>query len=282
MLTLRQFFVIIANMNKSVLFTELYNRYGAVKRARGSFLYTSKGMRVTDLYLEAGRAILGWKGGSAFTIMKNIISRGQTGSFICEDKPSYRLQKAVSELFASDRTVFCFSSMQAAFDAGLSLFPDGTSVYRPWNLQNEKINIAETAALIFTPPLPWAETNFILALDTKRLQENPEKLLLIRGAVKLPFALETAYTRSIYNLIKALQERTEKDWFLYDPVLTKYWERRGPYLYPKVPQERYEDFILHCLDCGLLISPDYNNPSIVPFGADKGLFTKLKNSPFDF
>ena len=215
MLTLRQFFVIIANMNKSVLFTELYNRYGAVKRARGSFLYTSKGMRVTDLYLEAGRAILGWEGGSAFTMMKNIISRGQTGSFICEDKPSYRLQKAVSELFASDRTVFCFSSMQAAFDAGLSLFPDGTSVYRPWNLQNEKINIAETAALIFTPPLPWAETNFILALDTKRLQENPEKLLLIRGAVKLPFALETAYTRSIYNLIKALQERTEKDWTLY-------------------------------------------------------------------
>ena len=45
-------------MNKSELFIELHKRYGAVKRARGCFLYTSKGVRVTDLYQEAGRAIL--------------------------------------------------------------------------------------------------------------------------------------------------------------------------------------------------------------------------------
>ena len=87
------------------MFNELLNRYGAVKRARGCFLYTAKGIRITDLYQEGGRAILGWEGSSAFTIMKNIISRGQTGSFICETSPSYRLQKAVSDLFSSDRTI---------------------------------------------------------------------------------------------------------------------------------------------------------------------------------
>ena len=68
-------------MNKSELFNELFKRYGSVKRARGTFLYTKKGVRITDLYQEAGRAILGWEGGSAFTLMKNVISRGQTGSF---------------------------------------------------------------------------------------------------------------------------------------------------------------------------------------------------------
>ena len=269
-------------MNKSELFNELYNRYGAVTRARGCFLYTKKGVRVTDLYQEGGRAILGWEGGSAFTMMKNIISRGQTGSFICEDNPSYRLQKAVSELFASDRTIFCFNSQKEALEAGLILFPDSTSVFRPWNSQNEKIKLSEISGLILTPPLPWAQSIFILAADTKKLAENPDQLLLIRGALKLPFALETAYTRSIYNLIKALQERTEKDWFIYDPVITKYWERRGPYLYPKVPQDKYPQFALHCLDCGIVISPEYNTPSIVPFGADRGVFTKLKNSPFEY
>ena len=162
-------------MNKSELFTELYKRYGAVTRARGPFFYTKKGVRVTDLYQEAGRAILGWEGGSAFTMFKNVLSRGQTGSFICEDCPEPRLQKAVSELLASDRTIFCFSSHKDAFDAGLSLFPDETSVYRPWNSINEKINISKTAALIVTPPLPWAESIFILAVDTKRIQENPVK-----------------------------------------------------------------------------------------------------------
>ena len=145
-------------MNKSELFTELYKRYGAVTRARGCFLYTKKGVRVTDLYQEAGRAILGWEGGSAFTMFKNVLSRGQTGSFICEEAPVSRLQKAVSELLAGDRTIFCFSSHKDAFEAGLSLFPDETSFYRPWNAQNEKIKINKQAALILTPPLPWAES----------------------------------------------------------------------------------------------------------------------------
>ena len=269
-------------MNKSELFTELYNRYGAVTRARGCFLYTKKGVRITDLYQEGGRAILGWEGGSAFTMMKNVISRGQTGSFICEDKPSYKLQKAVSELLASDRTVLCFPTQKAALEAGLSVFPDGTSLYRPWNIQNEKINISDIPGLILTPPLPWAESLFLLAMDTNKIEANPDALLLIRGAVTLPYAMEVAYTRSIYNLIKALQERQEKDWFIYDTVLTKYWNREGPYLFPKVPQDNYKDFVLHCLDCGLVISPDYNQTSIVPFGADRGVFTKLKNSPFTF
>ena len=251
-------------MTRSEFFQEVFSRYGAVTRARGCFLYTKKGERLTDLYQEEGRAILGWEGGSAFTMMKNVISRGQNGSFICEDHPSLRLQKAVSELFASDRTVFCFYSQKAAFEAGLTLFPEETSVYRPWNAQNEKINISQIAGLILTPPLPWAEPVYIYAADTKRLQDNPDALLLVRGAVKLPFSLETAYTRAIYNLIKALQER------------------QGPYLYPKVSQEKYAEFALHCLNCGIVISPEYNKPSIVPFGADRGVFTKLKNSPFDF
>lgn len=269
-------------MNKSELFYELHERYGAVTRARGAFLYTKKGVRLTDLYQEAGRAILGWEGGNSFTIFKNILSRGQTGSFICEDSSFSRLQKAVSELFASDRTIFCFNSLKDAFNAGAILCPEGINVYRPWNIMNEKIKISETPGLILTPPLPWAESIFIYAADTALLQKNPEALLLVKGAVKLPFALEAAITRSIYNLIKALQERSEKDWFIYDTILTKYWERKGPYLYPKIPQSKYQDFILHCLECGLVISPDYNQPSIVPFGADLGVFTKLKNSPFEY
>ena len=161
-------------MNKSELFTELFNRYGAVTRARGCFLYTKKGVRVTDLYQEAGRAILGWEGGSAFTMFKNILSRGQTGSFICEEAAVPRLQKAVSELLASDRTVFCFSSLKDAFDAGLALFPNETSVYRPWNAQNEKININSVSGLIVTPPLPLAESIYLYAADTKKLAENLE------------------------------------------------------------------------------------------------------------
>lgn len=265
-------------MNKSLLFQELFNRYGTVTRARACFLYTKKGVRLTDLYQEEGRAILGWEGGSAFTMFKNVLSRGQCGSFLCEEKS--RLEKAVSELFASNRKVLSFYSKADALSAGFLLSPEKTNFFRPWNAVNAKINLPEIESLIFTPPLPWSEPVYLLAVSEKVFLENTEKVSQIKGYVKLPFALETAYTRSIYNLIKALQEREEKNWFIYDPVLTKYWRREGPYLFPKVPKDKYADFALHCLDCGLIISPEFENPSIIPFGADRGVFTKLKNSPF--
>ena len=100
-------------MNKSELFKELFNRYGAVTRARGPFIYTKKGVRVTDLYQEAGRAILGWEGGSAFTLFKNVLTRGQTGSFICEEAPVSRLEKAVSELESDSNLgiVYCHADL---------------------------------------------------------------------------------------------------------------------------------------------------------------------------
>ena len=78
-----------------------------------------------------------------------------------------------------------------------------------------------------------------------------------------------------------LSERKETDWFIYDSILTKYWTRKGPYLFPKIPQEDYDRFVLHCLSLGIIINPNYDSPSIVPFGADKGVFTKLKNTPFN-
>ncbi len=267
-------------MTKFELFAELYKLYGAVSRARGVFVYTKKGVRLTDLYQEEGRAILGWEGGSAFTMFKNVLSRGLTGSFICED--SSRLQKAVSKLLDSERAILCFENKTAAMEAGLFCSPNGTSVYRPWNPMYETVNISEIDCVILTPPLAWSEQNTILAIKSNLIAEKPELIKQIRGTINLPFALEVAYTRAIFNLIKALQERQEKHWFIYDTILTKYWERKGPYLYPKLPKEKYNDFIIHCLNCGIVISPDYNNPSIVPFGAERGVFTKLKNSPFEY
>ena len=92
----------------------------------------------------------------------------------------------------------------------------------------------------------------------------------------------TQYILEIYDVISEIPLRKETDWFKYDNVLSKYWTRKGPYLFPKMNEEMYKKFVAHCLDCSILINPEYNNPSIIPFGADIGVFTKLKNNPFDF
>lgn len=290
---MRAFFLfdIIFLMNEvNFLAEKIYSSYGAVKRARGCFLYTAKGVRLTDLYQEGGRSILGWGSeySSAFRIFKNILSRGITGSFdtfyspLTTDKigKKSQLSKAVSSLLNSERSVFFCSSKQKALKAAVSVDSSSTFVYRPWN--PEFINWAEVSCVIIEPPLSWATSLCILAIKS----DSPElesKLLAIKDDCdleKVPAPLCSAITRSIYDLISALQNREEKDWFVYDKVLTKYWTRKGPYLFPKVPKDKYNDFIEHCLNCEIVISPIFVQPSIVPYKADFGVFKKLLNNPF--
>jgi len=258
-------------MTNNELYSLLYSKYGCVSRARGCFLYTKKGVRITDLYQENGRAILGWDGKNAFTFFKNNLNKGLTGGFICEEHS--RLQKAVNELLGSERELSFYSTKAEALKAGLSISADSTSVYRPWNPAN--IDWALTDCIILLPPLAWCDNLYILAVKKELAAEG------LAGGIKLPFAQAAGLSRAIYNLIQAIGERGEKDWYIYDPVLTKYWERKGPYLFPKISENKYDDFVRHCLDLGILINPSRNEASIIPFGADAGVFTSLKNAGFE-
>ncbi|MBO4640339.1 MAG: hypothetical protein J5710_11335 [Treponema sp.] len=256
-------------MTKEQLYQELYARYGFVTRARRCFLYTHKNQRLTDMFLENGKAILGWDSGNAGTFFKNMMNKGLTGSFICEDKP--RIDKAVSKLVGKECCTFFYNTKSDAVKAAVGVGAKNIVSYRPWNKEQEDLSKAD--AVIIVPPFPWGEEIFILAM--------PSRTAMVGELVEPPFSLQTALTRSIYNLIAELGLRQEKDWFIYDTILTKYWERKGPYLYPKISENKYEEFVKHCLDCEIVINPSYNEPSIVPFGADKGVFTKLKNNPFE-
>ena len=262
--------VIIKDMTTEELYKELYARYGFITRARGCFLYTHKNQRLTDLFLENGKAILGWDSGNAGTFFKNMMNKGLTGSFICEDKP--RIDKAVSELVGKECRVFFYNNKTDAVKAAVATGAKTIVSYKPWN--KEQKDLADTDAVIIVPPFAWGEEIFILAMPASSVHEPVE------GPLTIPFSLQTALTRSIYNLIALLPLRQEKDWFIYDTILTIYWERKGPYLYPKISENKYDAFVKHCLDCNIVINPSYNEPSIVPFGADKGVFTKLKNNPF--
>lgn len=259
-------------MLKETLYQKIYERYGFVTRARDCFLYTHSGTRLTDMFQENGKAILGWDGKNATTFFKNMLSKGLSGAFICEDKA--RIDKAVSELTGLQSHVLFFASKNDAVKAAIKLGAKKIVSYKPWNLEQESCETAD--AVVVVPPFPWGEDIVILAVGS-----TGSTTTMVEGQLKIPFALQAALTRSIYNLIAELPERTEKDWFIYDPVITKYWERKGPYLYPKISENKYDDFVKHCLDCTIVINPSYNEPSIVPFGADKGVFTKLKNNSFE-
>lgn len=257
---------------------EIEKRYGAVKRARGCFLYTAKAVRLTDLYQENGRAILGWGGASAFTMLKNVLSRGLTGSFNTD--MLYQMDKAMSVLIKDSRRVLVFFSKTDAAEASRTLCGAEPSEYRPWINSGDDFTAKE--CVVLEPALPWTQGICLLAVK-KEIFESRNARETVNGNVRLAPCLLTAVNRSIYNLIAALRERKETEWFLYDTVLTKYWTRKGPYLYIKqdaVSRERYRDFVLHCLDNGVIINPCYEDPSIVPYGADKGVFASLLKNQF--
>lgn len=259
-------------------YSEITKRYGHIKRARGNFLYTESGERLTDLYLENGRAILGWgnKNGStgtgAFLTLKNVINRGLTGSF--ETDFSVQLDKAVSTLLDAPCTAFVYFDKDKAEKVAYSISKRLVS-YTPWiGLNADGEIVKDFECVLITPPLPWTDNLYILAAR--------DDITTVFFPEKIPGAFKAALTRSIYDLIAELPCRQEKKWFLYDSVLKNYFERKGPYLYPKMSLSQYDDFVLHCLDCGLAISPEHSKQSIVPYGADKGVFSKLKNNPWNF
>lgn len=275
------------------LATEINKRYGAVTRARGCFLYTRKSVRLVDLYQEGGRAILGW-GGHQFTIFKNILNRGITGSF--DTDYLMRVSKAVQDLLGEKRAVFVFTEKSAAIRAGLGFSKYGTAFWRPWSTapctasesflaadgKTSTGGCAAIEAAIVEPPLAWTQQIYILAVKQDIYEANVAAGHEIPVSVRIPAPLSAAVARSIYDLISEIPKRSEKNWFVYDKILTKYWTREGPYLFPKIPQEKYEEFICHCLDCEIITSADYNTPSIVPFGADVGVFRKLEKNNFDW
>lgn len=265
-------------MNKDVFFQKIYDLYGPVTRARNCFLYTKKGVRITDCFQENGRAILGWQGDNAFTHFKNVISRGQTGSFFCEDKS--RLEKSICRLLNSDRKIIFFAHKTESLKAALAISQNNSAFYSPWAKNSPDWKTVDAVSI--APPFPWTDSVYILAVKSELLPENRKLADFFSNTIDLPFALQAGIARSVYNLIDQIPKRAEKDWFIYDVALTKYWEREGPYLFAKIPQEKYDDFVTHCLKLGIAINPSFKEKSIVPFGADKGVFTILKNSPFEF
>ena len=256
------------------LSNDIFERYGAIKRARGCFLYTEKSIRLTDMYREGGRAILGWGGSSAFTMLKNALNRGSTGSFCTREV--YQLDKAASALIDNrlsgkpSRKVFvchCASDVP---------FAKGAKTYTPFS--PERIDYSTEDVVIIEPPLALSAFSSVTLIAVKA--EKSDCIGEDFASVFLSAPMAAGVARSLFDLIKEEREWQEKDFFIYDSVLTKYWTRKGCYLFPKVKREDYREFVRHCLDCEIVISPLYDVPSIVPFGADKGVFSKLKNTPF--
>jgi hypothetical protein len=248
---------------------EITETYGFVKRARFCYLYTQSGKRLTDMYLEAGRAVLGWRGSRADLAFKNAFSRGMTGTFYSQE--ARRLKDAVKKLFCGAATVRWYTGTKAESFMALAKTSEKKHIadeefflWKPWQTSE----LPPKKILLFLPPFPLAYDTIIVAAPPSSKCELPASDIL-------PPCVLSGIVRSIYDLIAEIPLRTEKHWAAHDRTLLAFWERSGAYLFPKIARSSYEIFASACLTAGVVISPDYDIPSIVPWSADKGDFSAL-------
>ena len=308
---------------------EIKKRYGNVKRARGIYLYTEKSVRLTDCFLDGGRAILGHGGGKAKTAFKDCFERGANGFYDSGLLPAF--EKSVKQLLPSNfTTIRLYTEKTAAPLEGISYSLESarekadaaleqTSIsletsrekagaalkqtnyslessqkkvepvlWRPWleisGKSTEqptgypKIQIVHNvegdfpAIVKIVPPFPYATELCVYAFSTacgeEMLQNLPKNDIV-------PAPLLAAFTRGFYDLKIALGTYTENDFKANSKVFEPFFIRNQCYLFPKIPEEKYKDFVLKCLDIGIVISPDYNVPSIMPWRANPGDLKKI-------
>ena len=290
---------------------EIKKRYGNVKRARGIYLYTEKGVRLTDCYLDGGRGILGHGGGKAKTAFKDCFERGANGFYDSGLLPAF--EKSVKKLLPAEYTEIRLYSEKTAAMLGETSFSLESSqkkagavseqtsfslentqkkaepvLWRPWLDFAGKITEQPTgypkievvynvtgdfpAIVKIVPPFTYATDISVYAFSNacseEMLQNLPENDVV-------PSPLLAAYTRGFYDLLNSFSLFTENHFKANSKALEPFFTRNQCYLFPKIPKEKYKDFVLKCLEAGIVISPDYNEPSIIPWRANPGDIKKI-------
>lgn len=294
------------------LAAEIQKRYGFVRRARGCYLYTEKNVRLTDCFLDGGRALLGWDGGKARTVFKDTLERGANGSY-CGGHES-RLATAVRHLLPAEyseirwyydapsaaregaadcaslgadnlafgarespNAAFCAARESGAAASSANNAPFGAVLWRPWldicagaepkPTRYPEITITHPGSerpdvIKLVPPFPWATSLSIYAFRAG--VQTP------RASDTVPAPLLAAYARAFCDLKTALGTFGENDFKQFSAQLSPLFDRRACWLFPKIPRDSYEDFAKRCLDAGIVVSPDYDIPSVMPWRANKG------------
>jgi len=287
---------------------ELLELIPKVLRARDFHLYLKNGKRLTDLWLDGGRAVLGHKPPRVLLELKNAAERGL---FCPLPHPmERRLLKALETLFPGRAFRLYADSpslYRALAEAGMPLdanrlpdpaFPEagvadnGTqvSLWRPFiepqpagTAPETSVALEPNVTSVLIPILPWP-----LGPDVLVLNKCMEALFPIGDLI--PPVLLAPAARALYNLAAALKapgqgharyQKIEKVFSKRNLGASnesgKLWRRKGIYLTvkPGIESEKYAALFRRFLEGGFLIPPSPTEPVILPALMSPGEEAKL-------
>jgi hypothetical protein len=227
-----------------------------VLRAREFRLYTQGGGRLTDLWQEGGRAILGHTPAGVLRELKNTANRGLSSPF--PHPLARRFEKALARLFPGRlfRVYAPGTAIRTILDAAGVSSPQAI-LWRPF----DGASVALPSVLV--PVLPgWSSPPIVLAIDPAFEEARP----FPPSDIISPIILAAA-ARGLYDLIAASPERGRAPFpKTCRAIPQSHWQRQGIYLRyePRPAGEAYTVLFRHFLEGGFLLPPDPRLPLILP------------------
>lgn len=262
------------------LYCEIRKRYGNVRRARGYYIYTEKNIRLLDLWLDGGKMILGRRAGQANLVCKQFLDRGLTGAL--PTKAESQLQRALKSLLPAYSVFRWYETETKAKEIASTLLQQlqagnyySLPVWRPF--EEIEHTAAPTQMVLVTPvySVPFgiiaADKQFEARLPPSDRLFPPLLYSLARAFfdVKQKMAEQVQETVQNSDLKKrrfslkrrraALSRRAE-----VEALIPCVWKQEGWYLFPQTCEEDYPTLFFQALDAHVLISPEYEKPSILP------------------
>ncbi|MDP2790613.1 MAG: hypothetical protein Q8O15_02525 [Rectinemataceae bacterium] len=272
-----------------------------ISRARGWRLYGADGKRYLDLWADGGRTVAGRRTGASGRVAKESIDRGLDAAF-----PSFweeRLRRAIRawlpgysslRFFASEtEALLALASADGDFAArmgsGASLpealngFAARLHVEAPFGhyRRDYKADAGGTAfdgrMAIAVLPLAGAWSfGVVLGKDPKDADEA-DIFRRISSSASVPAIKLATAARALADFRAFEAGSGEKKWSTIDPFIAGIFTRTGPWLYPAYPESEHDRIFSHCLEKGIVISPDYGEPSSVPGEFDAGEVAPLRS-----
>lgn len=272
-----------------------------IARARGWRLYGSNGKRYLDLWAEGGRSIAGRRTGASGRIAKESIDRGLDASF-----PSFwegRLKKAIlawlpaysslkffaSEteallaLAAADGNFVAGTGGGTGFQAALNGFAARLRVESPFGAYRRDFaaDASHTAfgGSLAIAVLPLADAwcfGVVIGKEPTAI-DKAEMFRSMELDTPVPAIKLATAARALADFRAFEAASDERKWSAIDPHIAGTFTRSGPWLYPVYPESDHDRVFSKCLEKGILISPDYDEPSSVPGEFDSGEVAALRS-----
>lgn len=256
-------------------YAEIKKRYGNIRRTRGFYLYTEKNVRILDLYLDNGMAIFGRKDNQIGLTVKQFTDRGLF-TFLPSTADT-NLQKALNILFPEYEVRFFSDYTKILEDLKIQNTQADIEkmLWRPFSEENQNL---ENKNLFFIQP-PFCSTLKIAAFKKSYFKTVPENCQitavekaalakaffeLIRKTELLKKQDDKSNEQVLPAKIKNRKKQISKNYAEVIKLCSSVWEVKDRYLFPKIYEKNYNAFFENALNSRILISPNFDTPSILP------------------